>query len=105
MDDDDDLRVLVLQPVATAKYVTKDSIKISADCGHECFIGERFMSTHMDPDMETTTRCLSCAGITAENLPDKRAALLPGQRDMLDKIFGKEAMDKFITENNIEEST
>lgn len=100
---------IFLSPVSHSHL--DDAVEITADCGHQCWIGPVSMQHVLAPFMKTSTVCLTCMAAD----PEMRKALreqtqktggllgLPGAREELTKNVGAKVAEEIYEDFNVTE--
>jgi hypothetical protein len=105
---DDKMKILVM-PVdqAIPDYVVPGSVKITADCGHECWIARTSLAQKEAYGGEVVTECVPCSGMTAKELRDQTNAgeikAAPGAIDEINDHAGFNIVDLMRNRIRIQE--
>lgn len=98
--------VILLSPTSMGSPVG-ESVKVMAECGHECWIAPSGLALTLDPGTPTETRCLNC--VPRETLRKMIAGVhgqvraIPGAKEEIDDYLGKGAADAMYRRYNVKE--
>lgn len=84
---------------------TPKSVQFTATCGCECWISEDGQRLMAERSIEST--CMECAGMTHADMilmgTLGQVATIPGQRESLERLYGKKEIDRLYTLLNLRE--
>lgn len=85
-----------------------ECMPITADCGHECWIGPASLGMVSDPDQPTETKCMNCIGgrlgMLRLMVEQGGGYIAPGVRAELVRALGEQETERLFRTLHVREA-